>query len=123
VRYFSYVEPSDDEFEVTKVVMSEQEILADYWDYWCTRMKEVGHADLINKESCIDDWCTLHWATPEDVFRFRSGYPDKLFCLNEFNLLDPKFEWATVVCLNDPRVVIEGYVNLVTQMEKVNVFV
>jgi hypothetical protein len=121
MRYFSYVEPGDDDLSVIKVVMSEEEILASYWEYWCSRMKEVGHADLINQETCIEDWCTVHWATPEDIFRFRSGYPDKIFCINEFNTLDPHFEWATVVCLNDPSVKINGYVNVVTQMEKVNV--
>jgi hypothetical protein len=121
MKYYSYVEPTDNELSVIKVVMSEEEILKSYWDYWCTRMKEAGHVDLISQQMCIEDWCTVHWATPEDVFRFRSGYSDKIFCINEFNLLDPSFEWATIVCLNDPGIVIDGYVNVVTQMEKINV--
>lgn len=120
MKYYSYVEPTDDELSVNKVVMSEDEILSQYWDYWCDRMREVGRAEFINRDTCIEDWCTVHWATQEDIFRFRSGYPDKIFCINEFNLLDPTFEWATVVCLNDPRIVIDGYVNLVTQMEQIN---
>lgn len=121
MKYYSFVEPGETELEVTKIVMSEEEILAQYWDYWCTKMKEVGYVDLIDKQTCIEDWCTLHWATPEDIYTFRSGYPGKVFCINEFNVFDPSFEWATIVCLNDPRVIVEGYVNIVTQMEKVNV--
>lgn len=122
MKYYSYVEPSEfNELEATKFVLSEEEILKDYWDYWCDRMKEAGKAEEINKKNCIDDFCAIHWATEEDVFRFRSGYSDKLFCINEFNLLDPNFEWATIVCLNDPSITIDGYVNVVTQMEKVNV--
>lgn len=120
MRYFSYVEPGDDDLHVTKVVMSEAEILAQYWDYWCAGMKAAGYANLINRENCIEDWCTMHWATPEDVFRFRSGYPDKIFCINEFSPMDPNFERATIACLNDPNVVVEGYINVVTQMEKVS---
>jgi hypothetical protein len=119
MRYFSYVEPGDDELSVNKIVVSEEEILHQFWEYWCSRMKETGNVNLIDKNMCIEDWCTLNWATPEDIFRFRSGYPDKIFCINEFNTLDPNFEWATVVCLNDPRVVIPGYINVVTQMERV----
>lgn len=121
MKYYSYVEPGDNDFEVTKIVMSEDEILKDYWDYWCNCMKEVNKADEIKKETCIEDFCTIHWATEEELYRFRSGYPDKLFVIDEFNLLDPNFEWATVACVNDPELEIEGYVNLVTQMEKVNV--
>ena len=122
MKYYSYVEPDDEEgIDVVKVVMSEQEILASYWDYWTTQMKSVNRTDLISPQLCIEDWCTIHWATPEETYRFRSGYPDKVFCVNEFNLLDPNFEWATIVCLNDPRVKIEGYVNIVTQMEKIDV--
>ena len=32
--------------------------------------------------------------------------------------MDPNFEWASVVCLNDPAIKIDGYVNVLTQMEK-----
>lgn len=121
MKYYSYVEPGDNDLEVTKIVMSEEEILKDYWDYWADRMREAGLSKEISKQKCIEDFCVIHWATEEEIYRFRSGYSDKLFVLSEFNLLDPNFEWATVVCVNDPRIEIEGYVNLVTQMEKVNV--
>lgn len=118
MKYYSYVEPGDNDFEVVKVVMSEDEILASYWDYWCDCMKTVNKTDQINKKTCIEDWCTINWATEEELYRFRSGYSDKLFVIDEFNLLDPNFEYATIVCVNDETIEIEGYVNLVTQMEK-----
>lgn len=120
MRYYSYV-ISEDDVNIKKIVYSENEILAEYWDLWTTEMKGAGFANQISKERCIDDWCMVHWATPEDVFRFKSGYDGKLFCVNEFNILDPNFEYATVVCLNDNSIVIKGYVNLVVDMEKVDV--
>ena len=116
MRYFSYVEPSDDELHITKMVYSEVEILEEFWQTWSTEMKGNGYANLISREACIDDWCTLHWAHPEDVFVFKNGYDGKVFVINEFNLLDPTFTLATVICLNDQSVKIDRFVNLEQEM-------
>ena len=120
MRYFSYIE-SEDEIEITKIVYSEQEILEEFWSYWCTEMRGNGYADLISRDNCIDDWCTLHWANREDVFKFKSGYDGKVFCINEFNLQDPEFNWATITCLNDNSIVINRYVNLEQEMVRADV--
>ena len=120
MRYYSFVQ-SEDDYNITKLVYSEIEILDEFWTFWCTEMKGNGFAELINKESCIDDWCTLHWATREDVYKFKIGYDGKVFCINEFHLQDPSFNYATITCLNDNSVVINRYVNLSTEMEKLDV--
>lgn len=120
MRYYSYVE-SEDDLTINKLVYSEKEILDEYWEYWNAMMKGGGFSDQINPERCIEDWCTIHWAGREDVYRFKTGYQGKLFCINEFNTLDPNFEYATLVCLNDTSVRIPGYINLVKDMEKVDV--
>ncbi len=120
MRYYSYIE-SEDDVRINKLVYSEKEILDLYWDHWSLMMKGGGFADQISPERCIEDWCTINWATREDVFKFRTGYQGKLFCINEFNPIDPNFEYATVVCLNDNSVIVNGYVNLVKDMEKADV--
>lgn len=63
MRYWLYVEPAGKTSEPIFVIMSDKAILAEYWDYWCERMRSVGKADLINKEDCILDWATIHWAS------------------------------------------------------------
>lgn len=120
MRYYSYVE-SEDDIEITKLVYSEKEILDEFWSFWCTEMKGNGHADLISYQNCIDDWCSLNWAQREDVYKFKSGYEGKLFCINEFNMSDPTFSLATLICVNDNSVNVPFYVNLNTDVEKVDV--
>lgn len=113
MRYFSYVEPtSDDDLHITKNVYSEREILEEFWHIWTTEMKGNGFGHMINQEACIDDWCTLHWAHPEDVFVFKEGYQGKVFVVNEFNMMDPTFSLATLICLNDQSVKIDRFVNI-----------
>lgn len=46
--------------------LSEEQILAIYWDYWYGQMcKKFGkeHVDAnYTKQDCIDDWVIVHWA-------------------------------------------------------------
>lgn len=47
-------------------VMSEEEILAEYYDHWYDAMvskfgKEVVDRDYC-KDDCIDDWVVVNWA-------------------------------------------------------------
>jgi hypothetical protein len=44
-------------------VITEDEILDQYYDYWCSRMREVGKEDEISETLCIQDWVMLHYAT------------------------------------------------------------
>ena len=53
-------------------ILSERAILAQYYDYWCNRMRMAGKSDALNKTRCIEDWATTHWAveaTPEALLR------------------------------------------------------
>lgn len=121
MRYYSYVLPDDNEIEITKLVYSEKEILDEFWVHWANEMKGNGYADLISHANCIDDWCTMNWAQREDVYKFKDAYQGKDFVINEFNLQDPTFNWATVICLNDSSVVVNRYVNLSIEMERADV--
>lgn len=52
-------------------VLSEQQILDYYWDYWSKKMYSIGKPEkVITKENCIDDWAVIHWAW-EDNIRWR----------------------------------------------------
>ena len=42
--------------------LTEDQILEEYWDYWCGRMRHVHKEDMISKERCIEDWITVNWA-------------------------------------------------------------
>lgn len=120
MRYYSYIE-SEDDVNITKIIYSEKEILEEFWSYWCTEMVGNGFSDLITKEHCISDWCALHWAQPEDVFIFKNKYQGKYFMVNELNMQDPTFNLATVICINDNSIVIDGYVHLERDMVKADV--
>lgn len=121
MRYFSYVIPDDNDWEVTKMVYSEEEILQEFWVFWCAEMKGNGYSDLINFENCIQDWVAYRWAQREDVYKFKSGYDGKVFCINEFDLRDPSFGMATITCVNDNSVVVNRYVNLEQEMVRADV--
>lgn len=56
MRYFKYCEPCGDK------IISEEEIIKEYFPYWKGRMQRVGREELISKERCIEDFCTVHWA-------------------------------------------------------------
>lgn len=120
MRYYSYIE-SEDDVEIVKNVYSEREILEEFWSFWSTEMKGNGHADLISYENCIQDWVAYNWAQREDVYKFKVGYDGKVFCINEFDMRDPSFNLATVVCVNDNSVVVDRFVNLENEMVRADV--
>jgi hypothetical protein len=45
------------------IVQTEDEIMSYFYDYWCSKMREVGKEDEISKELCLQDWMMLHYAT------------------------------------------------------------
>lgn len=113
MKFYSYVEP--DEFDDTvanKIVLSEAEILHDYWDYWTTQMRLVGKSDEISKERCIEDFCTIHWAMPEPVFKVNN----QLFVVNE--TLDGTLACtiATLACVDGSGATVDGWVDI-TKLE------
>ena len=51
-----------------EIVMTEDEIINFYWDYWSKRMKEKygENHHLITRERCIEDFVIVNWAFPEE---------------------------------------------------------
>lgn len=114
--YYSYTEEVDD-FNSTKVIYSEKEILEEFWDKWQVIARDAGRERT--KANCIEDWCKLMWAVREDVYIFKDGrYRGKLFVVKDINPMDPTFDTATMECLTEDLVT--PYVNIVTEMERYN---
>jgi len=45
------------------VVVTEDDILRDYWPYWTTQMlKRGGRSPLMTVANCIDDFLVVNWA-------------------------------------------------------------
>lgn len=66
VKYWMYVSPAGNSDHAVWTIMSEEAILAEYGPYWSKRMllKHGRMVKEINKENCIQDWVTTHWAEP-----------------------------------------------------------
>ena len=43
-------------------IITEDEIITQYYPYWCNQMKKVGKGNEISIENCIEDFLTIHWA-------------------------------------------------------------
>lgn len=58
-----YVEPTEKD-QVREVILTEEDILKEYWDYWSQKMSEKYGPDFqgITSENCILDWVTVNWA-------------------------------------------------------------
>lgn len=68
MRYWIYCEPVNAKStEAIWQVWSDAAILAEYWEYWCGRMRNVGRESQISENNCITDWAATHWAVPADA--------------------------------------------------------
>ena len=67
MRYWTRVSPLDKSGTHFYETLSEDEIIAEYWDYWSERMiAKYGKEEFEktwSRQECIEDWITLHWAT------------------------------------------------------------
>ena len=60
MRVFEIAYPTEDG-DVTEI-LTEDEVIAQYYKYWSTKMIQNGLEADISKERCIEDWCVVHWA-------------------------------------------------------------
>lgn len=68
MRRWVYYEPDEYNNDVT-IIINEDYILNDYYNYWCRKMKgrltEEAYnslSEVDKKEMCIEDFVSLHWA-------------------------------------------------------------
>jgi len=67
MRVFRYYEPSDDGRTPIEIIMTEDDILNEYFEYWKNSIIEVKGEDFFNniknkKSECITDWQIVTWA-------------------------------------------------------------
>jgi hypothetical protein len=65
-RKWKYIEPNDpehDDWSAKEIIMTEQEIIDEYFPTWKKLMKKVHKEHLISEDLCIDDWVVVHWAS------------------------------------------------------------
>ena len=61
MKLYEIAYPDEENNDIVEI-LTEEEILSQYYPYWVERMTAVGKQHLISKELCIEDWCTIHWA-------------------------------------------------------------
>lgn len=61
-RCWKYIEPGEDG-SCVEHILSEDEIIAVYFEHWKGRMIEAGRGNLISERKCIEDWVCVNWAT------------------------------------------------------------
>ena len=68
MRYYCFNEQSesDDPTINSVAVISEEEILDKYYDYWyeqmCSKFGQEAVDENYCKDDCIDDWIIVNWA-------------------------------------------------------------
>jgi hypothetical protein len=61
MKYYKYTEFNDD--DNPEIILSEKEILDQYFSHWLSMMAKAGKNLPPNAEQiCIDDWVVVHWA-------------------------------------------------------------
>jgi hypothetical protein len=69
MEYWYYVD-HDEHGNSKVVVISEEEIIEQYWPYWYKQACDKFGKDYVDqtfeKDDCIDDWITINWAWQEN---------------------------------------------------------
>jgi hypothetical protein len=61
MKYWKYVLEEDDG-EIGYLVISEAEILKQFFSEWKQQMEEMGREDEINEQNCIEEWVIYYSA-------------------------------------------------------------
>ena len=62
-RTWRYSEPTSPTDSTPVVhIITDPEILREYFPHWKGEMERAGKAHLISEELCIEDWVMVHWA-------------------------------------------------------------
>lgn len=64
MRKFKYIRLTEEE-QTEEIVLTEEDILREYWEFWSRKMSEKYGQDheFITDKNCIEDWVSSHWAT------------------------------------------------------------
>ncbi len=53
---YKYQDPSGE------YIITREEILKQYYTWWCEQMRKVNKESEISEEACIQDFIIVHWA-------------------------------------------------------------
>lgn len=71
MKWYKYVEPQVDSdgqpIGARVTVVSESEIIASYYLWWCQRMRELKREALISRQNCINDFVATQYAYEVDI--------------------------------------------------------
>lgn len=62
MKCYEIAYPDEDGNDIVEV-LTEDEIITQYYTYWSTKMIQNCPGAAITRERCIEDWCVVHWAT------------------------------------------------------------
>ena len=65
MKYWTITFPGDFGQHVVET-WSEEQIIKSYYTYWAQKMVMNVPNSNLSKESCIEDWCVVHWAVETD---------------------------------------------------------
>ena len=61
MKTYKYTVP-DHNMQLVTIILTEAEILEQYYPSWVDKMRKVGRGHLISNKKCIKDWVVEHWA-------------------------------------------------------------
>lgn len=63
MRHWKYLELPDKEGDpAVEIIKTDEEILDEYWNYWCSQMIRVRKSPMMTEENCIEDYVVVNWA-------------------------------------------------------------
>ena len=63
MRKWKWEEPADESATSSvTIVVTEEEIIRDYYPWWKAKMESLGRHDKISHENCIEDFVIINWA-------------------------------------------------------------
>lgn len=65
MKYYTIAFPGEFGQHVVET-WSEDQIIESYYTYWAQKMVMNVPSSNLSKESCIEDWCVVHWAVETD---------------------------------------------------------
>ena len=68
MRKFVYDEPGEESGSSVTTVVTEDQIINDFWEEWKAKIIKIygSDTDLLTRQNCIEDWCEIHGAWEYD---------------------------------------------------------
>jgi hypothetical protein len=51
---------------IPDIKLTREELLADYYEFWKSKMRQVSKEHMISEENCLQDWLTVNFGWKEE---------------------------------------------------------